>query len=422
MSLRPWWTIVEEDSFSTANFVWNQFKNSEFFQVMPTAYEREKVVNLAMKGQSVVCRALFEDCTNAMRNVDISCLNYDRITKSQCFIGFEQNFIIDPCTSRMQNKLEYHYNLSDKKSLYCNMKIYYERSGRNVFENLPLTFHISGDLKDVEEFKLAAKCSPKTLWIVKPGENTNRGNGIFLSDDSKQILAQIEEQKGKNNHSFIIQKYIERPFLINRRKFDIRLYAMITSINGVMQAYYYREGYLRTASKVYSTADMEDKYIHLTNDAIQKNCEGYGKFENGNKLSYKDFQKYLDSKRAGVDFQTDIVPKLKEIIKDTIKATQFKLNKDRRLLNFEIFGYDFLLDANLKPWLLEVNTNPCLELSSTILARIIPAMIENALKIALDPLFPEPNGCVRKSTSRSQDLLPENKFELIFHQENTEPE
>ena len=71
----------------------------------------------------------------------------------------------------------------------------------------------------------------------------------------------------------------------------------------------------------------------------------------------------------------------------------------------------------MRPWLLEVNTNPCLELASTILARIIPAMIENALKVAIDPLFPEPKGITRKITNRNSSLLPENRFELIFHQD-----
>ncbi len=38
---------------------------------------------------------------------------------------------------------------------------------------------------------------------------------------------------------------------------------------------------------------MEDKFIHLTNDAIQKNCEEYGKYEPGNKLTFNDLQRYL---------------------------------------------------------------------------------------------------------------------------------
>lgn len=34
--------------------------------------------------------------------------------------------------------------------------------------------------------------------------------------------------------------------------------------------------------------------IHLTNDAVQKNSADYGKYEPGNKLSYNEFQLYLD--------------------------------------------------------------------------------------------------------------------------------
>ena len=39
-----------------------------------------------------------------------------------------------------------------------------------------------------------------------------------------------------------------------------------------------------------------------------------------------------------------------------------------------------MIDEDMKPWLIEVNTNPCLELSSPYLARLIPSMLENAIK------------------------------------------
>lgn len=50
------------------------------------------------------------------------------------------------------------------------------------------------------------------------------------------------------------------------------------------------------------------------------------------------------------------------------------------MINKQVFGLDYMIDDEFKTWLIEVNTNPCLELSSPLLARIIPSMIENAFR------------------------------------------
>ena len=53
-----------------------------------------------------------------------------------------------------------------------------------------------------------------------------------------------------------------------------------------------REGYLRTSSEEYTVgrSDIDNKFIHLTNDAVQKYSDSYGACEQANKLSYKEFQ------------------------------------------------------------------------------------------------------------------------------------
>jgi hypothetical protein len=72
--------------------------------------------------------------------------------------------------------------------------------------------------------------------------------------------------------------------LIKRRKFDIRCYGLFSSIAGVQKGYFYNDGYIRTSCKEYNTNNLTNKFIHLTNDAIQKKSDDYGKFENGNKV------------------------------------------------------------------------------------------------------------------------------------------
>ena len=45
---------------------------------------------------------------------------------------------------------------------------------------------------------------------------------------------------------------------------------IITRLHGLMRAYWYGEGYVRTASCGFDLDDVSDEMIHLTNDAIQK--------------------------------------------------------------------------------------------------------------------------------------------------------
>lgn len=76
------------------------------------------------------------------------------------------------------------------------------------------------------------------------------------------------------------------------------------------------------------------------------------------------------------------------IIELSLKAARLKLNKNNRKFCFEIFGYDFMIDQARRPWLIEVNTNPCLEESSDLLSQYVPRMLDDALKITLDLVYP----------------------------------
>lgn len=75
------------------------------------------------------------------------------------------------------------------------------------------------------------------------------------------------------------------------------------------------------------------------------------------------------------------------IIRMTLKCG--KINPNSKRFCFEIFGYDFMIDESLKSWLIEVNTNPCLEETSQLLKQYLPRMIDDAFKLNLDVIFPE---------------------------------
>ena len=62
---------------------------------------------------------------------------------------------------------------------------------------------------------------------------------------------------------------------------------------------------------------------------------------------------------------------------------------------FELFGYDFILDEDLNTWMIEVNTNPCLEESSSILKMLLPRMVEDMLCLSVDALFNHYKGMMR---------------------------
>jgi tubulin monoglycylase TTLL3/8 len=100
-------------------------------------------------------------------------------------------------------------------------------------------------------------------------------------------------------------------------------------------------------------------------------------------------------------------------VTDTFRGVYGKIDPKRRVNTFEIYGYDFMFDDDFKVYLIEVNTNPCLELGCPLLARLIPTMVENALRLSIDPLFPPPENWSQKKCVVN-DICPENKFELIF--------
>jgi hypothetical protein len=86
----------------------------------------------------------------------------------------------------------------------------------------------------------------------------------------------------------------------------------------------------------------------------------------------------------------DLVEDIKFIVSKTLDSVKRKLDSNKRNGCFEIFGYDFMVDNDLSVWLIEVNTNPCLDESSQLLKTLLPRVIDDGLKVSVDKEFPSP--------------------------------
>ena len=202
--------------------------------------------------------------------------------------------------------------------------------------------------------------------------------------------------KNGGRKTFIIQKYMEKPLLYCKRKFDIRCYVLVNIQNKQMKGYWYSEGYIRTSGVAYSLNSLGNKQVHLTNDAVQKKGEDYGKFEMSNKISYQDFQKYLDTENIQTEgkrlnFEKHLHPQMKHIAKLTLHSVYNKIDPQRINNTFELFGLDYMIDHLFHVYLIEVNNNPDINTCCPLLSKIIPAMLDNLFRIAVDPVFPPPN-------------------------------
>ena len=155
------------------------------------------------------------------------------------------------------------------------------------------------------------------------------------------------------------------------------------------KCYYFKEGYIRMSGQEYDISQVDNVFVHLTNNAIQKHGKNYGQFEEGNILSFKEGSDFLKSQDGlDVDFYKMYREEMLPIIETTLMSVRQKINKNNRKFCMEIFGYDFMVDAAMRPWLIEVNTNPCLEESNQLLRQLIPRMLDDAFKLTVDVMFP----------------------------------
>ncbi|XP_045194164.2 probable tubulin polyglutamylase TTLL9 isoform X3 [Mercenaria mercenaria] len=261
-----------------------------------------------------------------------------------------------------------HYELTRKNLMVKNLKRLRKQTEREMgkkeaesFDFFPTTYELPSEYHIfVEEFKK----NPGIIWIMKPAAKS-QGRGIFLfrklkdiTDWKKGEYQPLTDPNREVPETYVVQRYIENPYLIGGRKFDIRVYVLVVSYNP-LKVWLYRSGFARFSNSRFSLDSIEDAYVHLTNVAVQKTAPDYDP-DKGCKWATQQLRQYLTAKHSA-DAARKVFQGIDNIIIKSLQSVQKIIINDKHC--FEMYGYDVLLDSKLKPWLIEINASPSLTAS-----------------------------------------------------------
>lgn len=215
------------------------------------------------------------------------------------------------------------------------------------FDFFPETFVMP---EDYFRFQHTAQKEPEQIWIKKP-KNLSRGRGIDMVRQPSTIPFDDE---------WLVQRYLSNPHLCHGRKYVLRCYVLITSVEP-LRFYWYQDGFAKLASEAYSTDDLHNLYRHLTNPDINEENESAGAAVTF--ISFKRYREWLQSEGhdAALFFSA-----LKDMIALTVIAAREAMRRRTRVLGaedqqcYELIGLDCMVDENIKPWIIECNLSPSL--------------------------------------------------------------
>ncbi|NXJ13088.1 TTLL4 polyglutamylase, partial [Odontophorus gujanensis] len=271
------------------------------------------------------------------------------------------------------------FQIGRKDRLWRNLLKMQTRCGKKEFNFFPQSFILPQDIKLLR--KAWEEGASHQKWIVKPPASA-RGIGIQVIHKWSQL---------PKRRPLLVQRYLHKPYLIDGRKFDLRIYVYVTCYDP-LRVYLFKDGLVRFASCKYSSSmkSLSNKFVHLTNYSVnKKNTEYKSNLDEsacqGHKWALKALWNYLTQK--GVNSEA-IWEKIKDIVIKTIIASEpyvnslVKMYVRRPYCCHELFGFDIMLDENLKPWILEVNISPSLHSNSPLDVSIKGQMIRDLLNLA----------------------------------------
>ncbi|PHJ15131.1 tubulin-tyrosine ligase family protein [Cystoisospora suis] len=271
---------------------------------------------------------------------------------------------------------------------------------------------------------MSASARKDRVFILKPDAGA-QGAGLRLVSGLDQVPDHVLE----GQDGYIVQQYICNPYLLNNRKFDFRVYVLVTSVTPKLQVFLSRRSLVRFCTEDYQPPrpdNMNNEFMHLTNYAINKDHQHFVRASHVHDRS--NSKRLLDDvfeelRQNNVDTEavwSQIVAIVGKVMSSlapllSLKYTSVYRQPSPRSRCFQIIGLDILLDSNCKAWLLEVNGNPSLRsdydlettagfsatVESPLDRRVKEPLVSEALVIVYFSLL-APASPVHKSTSKKQ--------------------
>uniref|UniRef100_A0A8C4XFN0 Tubulin tyrosine ligase-like family, member 11 n=1 Tax=Erpetoichthys calabaricus TaxID=27687 RepID=A0A8C4XFN0_ERPCA len=234
----------------------------------------------------------------------------------------------------------------------------------------------------------------KPTFIIKP-DGGSQGDGIYLIKEPHDIRLMGSAQA----KPCVVQEYIPKPLLVDKLKFDLRLYVLLKALEP-LEIYVSREGLSRFCTEPYqepNAKNLHHVFMHLTNYSLNVHSGKFIHSESTNTGSKRTFSSILGRLAGrGVDVKKVWSDIISLVIKTVVALVpELKVYHHAEIppgrpgpTCFQILGFDILLMKNLKPILLEVNANPSMKIEheqevSPGVFEHVPSPVDEEVKVGV---------------------------------------